>query len=625
MFAGRILTSVLALTAALHAHGGQYRGPGSGPPPPVTPGGGPATGPKAEAATGTNWQAWWEHNKEELLQPRNAIQGPISGSDEFYLGVRRSEDLPGTQLPTDADRRDLIAAALQKTLQDSSDRDVTTACMIGLAKVGVDVPPSKLSELFALRLREPNQEVRETAALALGIAGLQDAFPALAALLRGDNEGRKLAGGREEVPERSRTFAAWSLGLLAGRSTDAKQKQRTFELLSKLLADEGERSRDLRVGLIHALGLIAPDPERSAAERMLLYRIVDALWAFYERDLGKGNQLVQAHVPTAVVRLLGRGNAAAHQRAKERMVAELVADGRSNQIRESAALALGALCLPQEECPADAECAKALVQYYQTGTDQQTRYFAIAALGRIGGEANRKALLRLYPGTNRATERPWVAIALGLIARQRMLADSTVVDAELGRMLLEDLRDIDVDTTRAGIALALGLCVYEPAGADIRALLASRTNSDTAIGYVTLSLAMLGDRAAVADISDLMRRSLRRPFVLQQCALALGSLGDTSAVPVLVEMLSESESTATLAAIASALGELRDRRAIEPLLRALRDKDRSMLGRAFVAAALGGVGDKDALRWNAAIARDVNYGALVDTLGNGSTGVLDIL
>ena len=129
----------------------------------------------------------------------------------------------------------------------------------------------------------------------------------------------------------------------------------------------------------------------------------------------------------------------------------------------------------------------------------------------------------------------------------------------------------------------------------------------------------------MADISDLMRRSLRRPFVLQQCALALGSLGDTGAVPVLVEMLSQSESTATLAAIASALGELRDRRAIEPLLRALRDKDRSMLGRAFVAAALGGVGDKDVLRWNAAIARDVNYGALVDTLGNGSTGVLDIL
>ena len=43
------------------------------------------------------------------------------------------------------------------------------------------------------------------------------------------------------------------------------------------------------------------------------------------------------------------------------------------------------------------------------------------------------------------------------------------------------------------------------------------------------------------------------------------------------------------------------------------------------AAALGGVGDKDLLRWNTAIARDVNYSALVDTLSNGNSGVLDIL
>ena len=186
----------LAFAATANAHGGQYRGPGSAPPPPVTPGGGPTTGPRPESATGTNWQAWWEHNKEDLLQPRGTIAGPVSGSDEFYLGARRPNELRGTQLPSDADRRDLIAAALQQTLRESTDRDVTTACMIGLAKVGLDVPPSKLSELFALRLREPNQEVRETAALALGIAGLQDAWPALASLLRGDEGGRMWGGGR---------------------------------------------------------------------------------------------------------------------------------------------------------------------------------------------------------------------------------------------------------------------------------------------------------------------------------------------------------------------------------------------------------------------------------------------
>jgi len=52
---------------------------------------------------------------------------------------------------------------------------------------------------------------------------------------------------------------------------------------------------------------------------------------------------------------------------------------------------------------------------------------------------------------------------------------------------------------------------------------------------------------------------------------------------------------------------------------------RTSLARAFAAAALGGVGDKDALPWNTLIARDMNYMATVDTLVNGSTGVLDIL
>lgn len=49
------------------------------------------------------------------------------------------------------------------------------------------------------------------------------------------------------------------------------------------------------------------------------------------------------------------------------------------------------------------------------------------------------------------------------------------------------------------------------------------------------------------------------------------------------------------------------------------------LAQAFVAAALGGIGDKDMLPWNTPLAEDINYRARVDTLTNGRTGVLDIL
>jgi HEAT repeat protein len=90
-------------------------------------------------------------------------------------------------------------------------------------------------------------------------------------------------------------------------------------------------------------------------------------------------------------------------------------------------------------------------------------------------------------------------------------------------------------------------------------------------------------------------------------------------------MMRRSDSVAALSAIAIAIGEIGDARSIDPLVALLRDEDLTKLARAFVAAALGGVGDKDALRWNTPLSRDGNYAAAVDTLTNGATGVLDIL
>ena len=67
-------------------------------------------------------------------------------------------------------------------------------------------------------------------------------------------------------------------------------------------------------------------------------------------------------------------------------------------------------------------------------------------------------------------------------------------------------------------------------------------------------------------------------------------------------------------------------RSIDPLIRLL-DDDRNLtsLAQAFVAAALGGIGDKDDLPWNSVLATDINYRARVDTMTNGRSGILDIL
>jgi HEAT repeat protein len=113
--------------------------------------------------------------------------------------------------------------------------------------------------------------------------------------------------------------------------------------------------------------------------------------------------------------------------------------------------------------------------------------------------------------------------------------------------------------------------------------------------------------------------------VLQQAAVGLGRLGDVDANQKLVAMIERSESVAVLAALANAIGQIGDRRAIPLLVALTKDDAQTKLGRAFAAAALGGVCERHALPWNLPLSRDANYGAPVDTLSNGATGVLDIL
>lgn len=617
-------------TPALHAHGGQYRGPWNAPPIPVSgtgiplgPTTGPTTGGRPSISDGTSWQVWWEFSKDPLLEETKLVQPSVlSGSAEYFLGQTSKSAATSADAIGDVDRRDLIAKALAAMLASTSNRDIATACMIALAKVGVDPDGVSIRQLFAARVGDGDQEVRESAALALGIAGQRDAVDLLAQLVADRPAGRKLAGG--EVPERTRTFAAWGLGLLAARA-DTATRQRAHDALLAVLRDKELKSRDLRVGVIEGLGLLRCDPKQPA-EKWLLWQTVDELWQYYDLDLGKGDQLLQAHVPIAVARLLGRGQSAEHQRAKRRLLEALSGRiRRHNAIYQSAAMALGSLCLPEDVCAEDAACREALLRYYQSGTDQLTRFFGVLAMGRIGGDANRTALLGVYRTANRAIERPWAALALGLVARQQLNRDGGKVDDEIGRMLHKEFVDFDNFDAQSALALAIGLCGYQPAAEALHGHLDDGTMNDMLVGYAAIGLAMLDHKKSSDKLLEVMQSAQRRPFVLQQCAIALGQLGDRRVVPVLQGMLGKSESAAVLSAVAMALGEVGDRRSIEPLIAAMQDKDRPRLAQAFAAAALGAIGDKDPLPWNTAIAVGMNYMATVDTLTNGSTGVLDIL
>lgn len=633
----------LLIAAALPAHGGQYRGagtpvpptpgglrpgvPATGGPPTPTPAsvpgaGAPNTGSGPLAPAESSWQIWWELNKDEFVQRRrDGASGPTTGSDDFYLGARRAEPAVDALLPTAADLTDRVVPALAVLLGKERNRDVQTACLLALAKIGRDAPGADLERELLARLPRGDQEVRETAALALGIAGRATSLPKLLALLADDAEGRRLCA-RDSVDARTRAFAAYGLGILARSLPEAEAGRRAHDGLVAILRDPSLRQRDLRVAAVSALGLIGD--ARQAGHKRLAWLAVEELLAFVDQDLGAGDELVQAQALLAIGRLLGRGSSSLHQRCKERFAALLAGrDKRGNAMQQSAAIALGMLAVPSAVHAEDAAVEKALQAFFERGVDRLARNLAAIALGRIGGAANRSWLLATYQRANKTTERPWLALALGLLAAQTA-ADGTP-DAALASMLLDDLSATARQDVQGALAIAVGLTRHAPSAPAMLRLLREHELHEELAGYLCVGIGLLGDRAAAPALLAVLERSPRRPLLLLQAAVGLGCLGDRDASERLVAKMQGAESTAVLAALASAIGRIGDRRALEPLLALLADEEVSKLARAFVAAALGGIGDRRPLPWNEPLSRDSNWSGAVDTLSNGATGVLDLL
>jgi hypothetical protein len=306
------------------------------------------------------------------------------------------------------------------------------------------------------------------------------------------------------------------------------------------------------------------------------------------------------------------------------MAAVLTAkDKWSSPVLRSAAIALGMLTEAREKNAADAEFSSLLQQVYERGKDQNARYFALISLGRIGGDSNREFLMLAYQRASKHTERPWAALALGVLAFARATEDGP--DVTIAELLLEDLAEAKDGSLRGALAIALGLTCHTPSGPAVARLLRNHEADEYPAGHLCTALALLGDRNAAPQLSSILRRSVNRPFLVRQCAIALGQLGDRNASVILLDMMRASERVAVLSALALGVGRIGDRRSIDPLLEMLANQELTKLARAFVAAALGGIGDKDELPFNAPLTIDSNYTSAVDTLTNGMTGVLDIL
>ncbi|MFT7536321.1 MAG: HEAT repeat protein [Hyphomicrobiaceae bacterium] len=610
-----LLTTTL-LTRALPAHGGQYRGPTNGGVPgnPQFPGGsgnpglvpgGPLTGGSASLDV-ANWRVWWGLNSDRYVRPKSASK------------------------VTDIQRSQHVLPSLKAALDATDNPDINSACLIALGKAAIQHPEFDVLEVLRTRLKRANLEVREAAVLAMGLTGRSDVFDDLDGIMRNTKAGRKLVG-RDSVEDRARTFAAYSLGMLANRSTSTVLKTQVLGSFVAMLEDKSIKDRDLLTGVLNGMRLLGPNKDKR-----LLWQATGAIEAHQQRRMRDKASAVQSHGLTALAALLGRGNSSAHERAKELMADVLKSRSQETTTYISAIIALGEIVSPDDKVPMDA-----LLRAVSRPSDSLMPKFGMIAFGKIGGKVCREQLERAFKRGKRDV-RPWAAIGLGLLAfhEDDVIASPTAgtaarpakgaLAASIGKFLHKEFNG-EKKEMQAAIAIALGLASYKVAAPDLRKLATKYMSNEPLAGPLCLGLAMMKDTPSIPLLLDGMQR-VDRPVLFGQAALALSRLDRTDASAKAVATLQAMTRIhpmflRQLAAAAQAIGHLRNPKDIDSLAAIVGDTKRSkrdIWQVAFAAAALGSVADHDPVGFGTRIAHGMNYTARVQTISNGRNGILDI-
>lgn len=672
---------VLALPATVAAHGGAYRGPGDSAPPsssgpsgaggastgsggggggaPSSGGaarssGGPgpssagpaASGGVGSAATGaddTTWRTWWGFNKEPFLEVKAHVHASelAFGGDDFFLGQLDASQARDLLVPSERVIRERIVPALLAALESTASNDVVSGSLIALAKIG-EVPgadgAARVEPAIARFLTDPNQEISETAALSLGILASPAAVPTLVHVLADDETGQALVG-RSKVPERTRAFAGFALGILGSRTESQAVRREIVAALAR--EGRGGARDDVPVAAVTAMGLVplaaADDPLQGFDDPTLGLR-GQVRWLAQRWTDEHASLRVRAHAPSALARLI-LASGTRDEALRGEVVDLLIAGARAGsdlprELVQSCALALGEL----GDCDGDALDARlraALLALRDDATDPLTRSFARISLGRVAGRPGenepdaglpevRRALLRdLDQGSSLV--RPWAALALALGQRERA-EGGAAIDASVAKALRDALEGARSTEDVGALAIALGILGDRESTSLLLDRLVEMGDPDTR-GYLATALGLVGAREAIGPIQEIVRGARYRPELLRSAAIGLGLLGDKGLVPDLVTMLGAAHGLSAQASIAYGLGSIGDARSVEPLIAMLQDAEKTDLARSWAAVALGIVADPEPLPWNVPLSAGINYRANTESLYDpvGATGILDIL
>ncbi len=618
--------------------GGATGGPGGRPGGPVTGGG--------SGADLTTWEFWWGFNKHQYLNLKAHIHAGLTrtGGDDFFTGRSTQDSARSTFKPSEEVVRNTVVPALKDALEKERHNDIVTGSLIALSKIGDATNEDGMSEfepIIARFLSDPNQEIAETAAVALGILANEASVGKLKDLALDTPAGRKLVGATE-VRYRTRAFATYGLGLIGARSGRNEVRQEIAHILIELMQTSETSTRDVKVAAVIALGLTpidvdpSEDPAGTADNAASRRAQLKYLERFYQDQ--KNHFMIRAHVPTAMARLLDGAPADAKDGLAGLLLDALDKNSKErDEVRQSCVLSLGMIG-DSDSDKVDAEIRAALKRMSVQG-DLQSKNFTNIAMAQVGGrpgrgtgnelgqkEARDFLLGQLTRGDGHM--KTWAGIGIGVM--ENALTKNDVPASSASATAKDTLRKALEDAASPDQVGAFSVGVGIAGDIEARKVLAHKlknTSEYNTRGYVAIGLGLTDARESVKDIQQIVKDSKYSPELMKSAAIGLGLLGDKELVPDLITMLGQAKSMSSQAAIATALGFIGDSRSVDPLVTMLVKKGGvTDSARGFAAVALGIVADKELLPWNAKISANINYRANTTSLtGDNGTGILDIL
>ena len=126
-----------------------------------------------EGGTQQGQAALIEDNARRMIAEGRAIfRDDTFGSEDFFGGQGSSKQPKNALKPSEQSIREKVVPALKEALQKERANDIVTGALIALGKIG-DVKnedgSSEFEPIIKDFLSDPNQEIAETAAVALGI------------------------------------------------------------------------------------------------------------------------------------------------------------------------------------------------------------------------------------------------------------------------------------------------------------------------------------------------------------------------------------------------------------------------------------------------------------------------